>query len=230
MCKCNLECYDKGPGFGEFKIDFESIFERMSRARGGTVSSIVIDHGNPANWHGSTATTTIACKTDAEVLDGLLGSIPSHTFAFGRFTAIADALGCKYCMSLLACTLLTIPPAITNRSAPDPTVEGDTIAPSPASKDIPSLLATLDSQLKQLYDSLPARTAVVIFTGHSDPRRMAELNGRKSAFETAIRSGKKPEELSAEARWTSADARELEEEVVKARRGLLFLGVKDTGL
>ena len=42
-----------GPGYGEFKVDFESIFERMSRARNGTVSSIVVDHGNPGNWHGS---------------------------------------------------------------------------------------------------------------------------------------------------------------------------------
>ncbi|KIP03467.1 hypothetical protein PHLGIDRAFT_130123 [Phlebiopsis gigantea 11061_1 CR5-6] len=84
---------DNGPGYGEFKVDFESIFERMSRARNGTVSSIVVDHGNPANWHGSKATTTIACKTDDEVLEGLIGAIPSHTFAFGRFTALADALG-----------------------------------------------------------------------------------------------------------------------------------------
>ena len=38
---------------------------------------------------------------------------------------------------------------------------------------------------------LPARTAVVIFIGHSDPRRMASLNARKFAFESAIRSGKK---------------------------------------
>ena len=89
-----------GPGFGEFKVDFESIFERMSRARNGAVSSIVVDHGNPANWHGSKATTTIACKTDDEVLEGLLGAIPSHTFAFGRFTALADALGCKRSISI----------------------------------------------------------------------------------------------------------------------------------
>lgn len=67
----------------------------MSRARNGTVTSIVVDHGNPANWHGSKATTTIACKTDDEVLQGLLGAIPSHAFSFSRFTALADARGCE---------------------------------------------------------------------------------------------------------------------------------------
>ncbi|EKM52741.1 uncharacterized protein PHACADRAFT_261348 [Phanerochaete carnosa HHB-10118-sp] len=199
---------DNGPGFGEFKVDFESIFERMSRARNGAVSSIVVDHGSPANWHGSKATTTIACKTDSEVLQGLLGAIPSHTFSFSRFTALADARGW-----------------ITNRSNADTTVEAAPATPAPA-PDLSGILATLDSQLKELYDSLPSRTAVIIFTGHSDPRHMAELNARKSAFETAIRSGKNPEELG-DIKWTSADGRALEEEVGKAKRGLLFLGIKD---
>ena len=88
------------------------------------------------------------------------------------------------------------------------------------------MLSLLDAQLRQLYSALPARTAVVIFTGHSDPRRMAALNARKSAFETALKMGRSVEELDGDARWTSADGRELEEEVEKAKRGLLFLGVK----
>ena len=55
---------------------------------------------------------------------------------------------------------------------------------------------------------------------------MAELNARKSAFEMAIRSGKSSEELG-DTKWTSADGRALEEEVETAKRGLLFIGVKD---
>ncbi|KAI0920161.1 hypothetical protein AcW1_001979 [Taiwanofungus camphoratus] len=85
---------ENGPGFGEFKIDMESIFERIGRSKSGTVSTAVVDHGNPAAWHGSKATSTIACETDAQILDGLLGTIPSHHFSFGRFTALANALGC----------------------------------------------------------------------------------------------------------------------------------------
>ena len=82
---------------------------------------------------------------------------------------------------------------ITNRAAPDTVIDAATPSPSPTPKDIQTLLSTLDAQLKQLYESLPARTALVIFTGHSDPRRMAELNARKSAFESAIRAGRTPE-------------------------------------
>lgn len=95
----NLTIHFIGPGFGEFKIDYESIFERMSRAVGrgvpGSVRSAVVDHGNPAVMHGSKANTSIACTTDQEVLEGMLQVVPSHEFAFGRFTALAEALGCK---------------------------------------------------------------------------------------------------------------------------------------
>ena len=55
---------------------------------------------------------------------------------------------------------------------------------------------------------------------------MASLNARKVAFESAIKSGKKAEEMDRSEWWTASDGRALEEEVEKAKRGLLFLGIK----
>ena len=99
--------------------------------------------------------------------------------------------------------------------------------PAPAPEVLASVLADLNTHLKTLHVSLPARTALVIFTGHSDPRRMASLNGRKTAFEAALRNGKTPEDAGVEGgRWTGSDARDLEEAVELAKRGLLFLGIK----
>ncbi|KAH8102678.1 hypothetical protein BXZ70DRAFT_929419 [Cristinia sonorae] len=201
---------DNGAGFGEFKMDYESIFERLSRAKSGAIRSAVVDRGNPSSWHGSKATTTVACKSDDDVLTGLLDAAPSHNFIFGRFTGLADASG-------------WIVNRTTGDVAQDPPSE-ERIPPA----DIPAALSAINSNLEKLYATLPARTALVIFTGHSDPRRMAELNARKNAFETAIRTGKKLEDLPKEQWWTSANGRELEEEVVKAKRGLLFLGIKET--
>jgi RNA exonuclease 1 len=94
---------EQGPGFGEFKTDYESIFERMGRATwrggggvGGNIKSAVVDHGNPGVMHGNKADTALACKTDDEVLEGLLNVIPSHQFTFGRFMALSSTLGCKF--------------------------------------------------------------------------------------------------------------------------------------
>jgi RNA exonuclease 1 len=88
-----------GPSYGEYKTDFESIYERMGRASGrggpGSVRSVVVDHGNPAVMHGSKASSNVPCTSDEEVLEGLLQAIPAHEFAFARFTGVADALGCE---------------------------------------------------------------------------------------------------------------------------------------
>lgn len=57
---------EKGPTFGEFATDQESIFERLERAELPRTTCIV-DHGNPGQWHGAKASVAIACTTDEEV-------------------------------------------------------------------------------------------------------------------------------------------------------------------
>ena len=34
-------------------------------------------------------------RVDRDVLEGLIQAIPAHDFLFGRFTGIADAMGCE---------------------------------------------------------------------------------------------------------------------------------------
>lgn len=55
---------------------------------------------------------------------------------------------------------------------------------------------------------------------------MAMLNTKKTAFEAALRNGKTLETMGKDTWWTTVDGRELEEEVEMAKRGLLFVGVK----
>jgi RNA exonuclease 1 len=113
---------------------------------------------------------------------------------------------------------------ITPKPSPD---EPEPPKPPPATEaDIRAALSALDGRLEQVWNALPARAALVLFTGHADPRPMAALGARKTAFEQAVRHGVSPEEIVAEMRWTAQDGRLLEEEVEKAKRGLLFLCVK----
>ncbi|KAG7096805.1 hypothetical protein E1B28_004214 [Marasmius oreades] len=203
----------EGPMFGEFKTDYESIFERMSRSTrraGGGVGSIkcaVVDHGNPSMMHGNKATTSIGCSTDEEVLTNLLEVLPSHHFVFGRFMSLANVLGW-----------------VTPKVAPD--VPPPEPVPPPTPEVIATVLSDLNARLKSLHASLPSRTALIIFTGHSDPRHMVVLNARKHAFETAIRNGRSTQALQPQEQWSAHDSRVLEEAVELAKRGLLFLGVK----
>ena len=178
--------------------------------------------------HGAKATTTVACKTDQEILDGVLQAVPSHSFVFGRFLDLADALGCKWprilflAMRLMRCAFMTgLTPKSSDRTAAVP-VESQPVGPD----ELKGVYATLNTHLRTLYAALPPRTALLLFSSHSDPRRMSVLNARKFAFDSAIRSGKKPEELTKDVRWTTADGRELEEVVELTKRGLLFLSIK----
>lgn len=82
-------------------------------------------------------------------------------------------------------------------------------------------LRRLDVQLRKLYTSLPAYTALCVFTGHSDPRRMAELNKRKMEWDTLTKT-KSPSEIPREGWWTAQDGRELENEVERVKGGLVF--------
>jgi RNA exonuclease 1 len=120
--------------------------------------------------------------------------------------------------------LTHISTGITPKPSPD---EPTPVAPPPATEaEVQNALITLDKHLSTLYASLPSRTALVLFTGHSDPRGMAALQMRKNAFEQAVRLGVMPEDMAADIKWTAQDGRTLEEEVERAKRGLVFLCVK----
>jgi RNA exonuclease 1 len=112
-------------------------------------------------------------------------------------------------------------PKSSDRMAAVP-VESQPVGP----EELKGVYAALDTHLRTLYAALPPRTAIVLFSSHSDPRRMSALNARKFAFDSAIRSGKKLEELAKDVWWTTGDGRELEEVVELTKRGLLFLCIK----
>ncbi|KAF8462662.1 hypothetical protein DFH94DRAFT_831793 [Russula ochroleuca] len=93
-----------GPGYGEFKTDYEPILARIARSQSHTPSrgagtgarTAIVDHGNPGAWHGTSAdapATTVPCTNDAEILEGVLGALDSHEFVFARLMGLADALG-----------------------------------------------------------------------------------------------------------------------------------------
>ncbi|PPQ96168.1 hypothetical protein CVT26_004804, partial [Gymnopilus dilepis] len=145
------------------------------------------------------------------------------------------------------------PKASPDQPLPSPSSPSSTTTstafPPPDPSTLHTTLSSLNAHLSKLHASLPPRTALIIFTGHSDPRRMSLLNARKNAFEGLLRTaggagagvgvvgevkrghgvavdGEDGKGREGEPRWTSADARDLEEAVELARRGLLFLGVK----
>ncbi|KAI5116896.1 hypothetical protein M0805_004164 [Coniferiporia weirii] len=214
-----------GPGFGEFRsaAESESVWERLRRSVRGSSSgdpgtgegahlrTALVDRGNPSTWHapGAGAGRTLACASDAEVVQGILQCVDECDFVWARLSGLAEAQGW-----------------LQQRSSSTPAP-----APAPDPEDTTTAFNTLNSHLALVHASLPSRTALVVFTGHGDPRGMSALQARRAAFENALRAagtgaGGATSRLPEEVRWTSADARTLEETVERTKQGLLFLCLK----
>ncbi|KAN0141708.1 hypothetical protein V8E53_000170 [Lactarius tabidus] len=234
-----------GPGYGEFRADFEPILARIARSHprnrgsnGGRTRTAIVDHGNPGAWHGTSATapaTTVACANDAEVLDGLVGALDSHEFIFGRLMGLADALGWITPKVDAVVAEKTENQNLTGDAAGTKIESSEVAPPAPDDSNGNALftaVTNLNDHLTTLHAALAPRTALLLFSGHSDPRSMSTLSARRAGYQV-IQQGKESSSAVAAAeieggtvRWSTADDRALEEAVVRARMGLLFVGVK----
>ncbi|KAG9316877.1 hypothetical protein JVU11DRAFT_2953 [Chiua virens] len=178
----------------------------MARASGrggqGMVRGAVVDHGNPSVMHGAKATSSIGCTSDPEVLEGLIQAIPAHEFLFGRLTGL------------------------TPKASPDAPVVG-----RPAERGV--------SRSDRCGSSRAERATHHAVCGSASADRLGDLHRPLGSASHGVsqraqgrsltprsRAGKKPTDMDRSEWWTASDGRALEEEVEKAKRGLLFLGIK----
>lgn len=85
--------------------------------------------------------------------------------------------------------------------------------------DTSGAFESFNAQLKSFTSSLPPSTALIIFTGCSDPRPLGALNKRKAAYDGVIRAGVKSEEGE---RW---DGEEMDRVCEGVKAGLAFFCV-----
>jgi RNA exonuclease 1 len=116
-------------------------------------------------------------------------------------------------------------------SAAEKVKQCDTPHASPAPDHSPLFTAVtnLNAYLTTLHAALPARTAFILFSGHSDPRTMSTIAARRAEYHASQNQSTSAAGTSGSAsaiRWNTADERALEEAVARARMGLLFVGVK----
>ena len=114
-------------------------------------------------------------------------------------------------------------------SAAEKANDTDTLQPSAAPDVLFSAVTKLNDHLTTLHAALPARTAFILLSGHSDPRTMSALAARRAEYQASQNQSGSVAGIGDSAsavRWSSADERALEEAVVRTRMGLLFVGVK----
>lgn len=227
---CVIVLRPSGPEFGEVGDETESIFERMSRhsenpSKPGK-TSVICDYGKSNQWLKSKATTAVGCKDDDQILEGLLENVGKHDFAFARFMELANTLGCEfYVLQFVVSQLMYLSSiGVTNQADP---VEG--VAEKPQ-LTVDEALTNLNTRLDKLHASLPINTALILISGHGDPRPLAALNERKSNFERLYKrvGATGTANLGPEERWTTEDDRTLAAAAEKARAGMGFFCIKSS--
>lgn len=94
----------------------------------------------------------------------------------------------------------------------------------PESK-IEATYSRLDQNLARLHESLPKGTALVIFTGHSDPREMSRLAQKKAKFDRLFKT-QAQSTIEPEDRWMGEDDRALMDAVERCKVGLSFFRIR----
>lgn len=95
-------------------------------------------------------------------------------------------------------------------------------AETPAGLDMTKVYAELNENIRTVLDAVEPNTAVIIWSGQSDPREMNRLQQKKRRFQAEFAT-KKWDEI--EDPWTDADNTALAAATLKARMGIAFLQV-----
>lgn len=210
-----------GRNFGTLPNDFESIFSRLNRcsiplyeqeSKAGQTKKCgaVIDYGQPGQFHGSKAKTSIGCKNDDEIIDGCIKTIQNHDLVYGRLTELQISRGWA-----------------SNSQDKDSSTNNNNDTNSVSSAPLKSAFEALNRRLETLYENLPSRTALIIISPHSDPRPSLTLNQRRLQYNELFRSFNGKKELIPQDKvFNRQDDETLLHEAEIAKFGITFFCVK----
>jgi RNA exonuclease 1 len=100
----------------------------------------------------------------------------------------------------------------------------DVNAPQIEVETVEEAYSNLSERITKLHASLPPRSALIIFTGHDDPRQMSQLMAKKTKFDKLWKA-KRPSEIAPEDCWMEEEDRQLQTLAEKTRIGLSFFCV-----
>ena len=217
-----LKC-EKGPKWGLGESSGEPIFKRLLRSAKPNTSApagqpregrtgAMVDRGAPEKTFGSTASHSIGCGTDAEVVTGVKRAVLGDTdgaeipsggvdFVFARFRELEALRGWS----------------IDSRWNKGP---GQDKFPDASSSSLTASVADLTSRIATIREFLPPCTLFIVYSGSGDPRDLLELQDKHRTFKKEY-AFKKWDELSV--RWTDVEEQAIKKTARKARRGIGFM-------
>ncbi|CAG8191075.1 unnamed protein product [Penicillium olsonii] len=236
-----MKC-EKGERWGTSEVSNESIFRRLARSvrpshvpcPGEARTGAVVDWGNPERGFGAQATVSIGCQDDEAVVNGVSAAVKgdeaNHSipaggvdFTWARLRSLEYLRG--WCNRLPdpnnANESSSVAPADQVLSTPDPT--GEAADPSPSDVLVKTVSQTV-SHISRIYESLPACTLFVVYSGTGDPREVSRLQSVHKKHREEFHSGKPWDELTY--KWTDVEEQNLKKACERARDGCGFMCIK----
>ncbi|EOQ98650.1 hypothetical protein E3P92_02962 [Wallemia ichthyophaga] len=198
-----------GRNFGSLPNEMESIFTRIARVKQSHLTNTdepnkvgaCVDYGNPGQFHGMKAKTSISCKNDDEIIDGVIKTSQDHDLVYGRLTELQVALGWS--------------------NSPNESANSVQTAP------IESAYAALNNRIEKLHQHLPQNTALVLISPHSDPRPSLDLNRRRLAYQEAYKAANADaSKIDQDKIFMREDDEKLLHEAEIAKAGMTFFRIK----
>ncbi|OCK85115.1 hypothetical protein K432DRAFT_439536 [Lepidopterella palustris CBS 459.81] len=229
---------EKGHKWGTSDASSESIFKRLGRyPKPKFLKShadadefrmgAVIDWGDPSRGYGAHAHVAIGCNSDADVVEGIKKAVSGHVdgqyatmgaidFVWGRLRELEVVRGWWSKSKTEDDTgSHAVAGALSHPEHSDPVVASGSALGEAVAKTV--------KQITDIYASLPACTAFIVYSGSGDTRETARLQAMQQQFrkEYAI---KKWDELSV--KWTDTEEQALRKACKIARDGIGFIAVK----
>lgn len=220
---------EKGKAWGTSEANFESIFKRLSRSHREVRDKnnpsgdeeprlgAVVDWGEPTRGHGAHAKVAIGCQTDADVVSGI-----KHAIEGDEDGEPVPTGGCDFVWARLR-ELEAHRGWWTRSKAVDSEALRTTTASSVTEKSLENVLKQTVKHITDIYESLPPCSALIVYSGSSDPRELQKMQAMQQKFKAEYKV-KKWDELSV--KWTDVEEQQLRKACEAARRGIGLIGVK----
>ncbi|KAG5927545.1 hypothetical protein E4U53_002850 [Claviceps sorghi] len=234
---------EKGKLWGTSDAHGENLFRRLARAgtaykaQGGDAAlggvevgktSAAIDWGDPSKGAGAGATYQLGCKSDEDVADNIVRAVNGDAdgrqikgsgvdFTWARMRELEALQGWW--------NKNRVDSNANSDGGPSPMPPGSASGRKRSSAPLQHALSELTRRLVRIHAALPPCTALIVYSGSGDPRRMARLQQQHAQWKKEYNTpGKKWDDLSV--KWTDVEDQALRQAAQKARSGIAFIGVK----
>ncbi|KID88000.1 exonuclease [Metarhizium guizhouense ARSEF 977] len=239
---------EKGKLWGTSDAQGENLFRRLARAgtaykaQGGDAAlggvevgktSAAIDWGDPSKGLGAGATYQLGCRSDEDVTRNVIRAVNGDPdgleikgggvdFVWARMREL-EALQGWWNKNRVENTN-------SDGGPPQDAADGDggvsaTADGNATTSPLEQALTRLTERLVRIHAALPPCTAIIVYSGSGDPRKMSQLQQMHAKWRKEYNTpGKKWDELSV--KWTDVEDQALRRAAQKARSGIAFVSVK----